>query len=48
MTHDCPRRLDAYSFFCGVGVRSADFRRHFLGATLVVVASVGNTVFQGP
>ena len=48
MNYDCPGRVVAYSHFRAIGVRSADFRRHSLGATIVDIATAGDTVFQGP
>ena len=48
VNYDCPRGVDAYCLFCDVGVWGADFRRHSMGATVVVIATAGDTVFQGP
>ena len=48
VNYDRPRGVDAYSHICVVGFWGAGFRRHNLGATVVVIATAGDTVFQGP
>ena len=45
VNYGCPRRVDPHNRFRDVSVWGADFRRSSLGATILVIATAGDTVF---